>query len=94
MKKFKASNWYRPEIEEVEIIRETAKSVFRIDTSWRQAKERREAKESGREKYCDTWAEARDYLLALAVGRCESTRKAFESAENVRDSVEMWTDPS
>ena len=67
MIKFRAHPYYHGfEIEKVEVIRETAKSVYTVNSSGGKQRERREAKTSRYSTYFDTWGEARDYLLKAA----------------------------
>ena len=94
MRKYKATSYYRFEIEKVEVIRETPKFVVITDNSWRSMKECREAKRSDGVAYFDTWSEARDHLVAIADREVSAARKRLEGAENRLASVKMMEELS
>ena len=58
---------YGNEIEEIEIVRETAHFIFITITDWQGRKTvEKTSKSSTYERYHDTWKQARDYLYAQA----------------------------
>ena len=67
------------QIEEIEIIRETAESVFRASFYMRgNPTERELAKRSKHENYHDTWADAHQFLIDRATAKVASARRRLE----------------
>ncbi len=89
MKKYKAEDWFRPEISEVEVIRETEKCVVTKN----RGRERREQKESQRTKWCDTWEEAHAYLLARAEEHARQARLRLAEANGKLGNVKGMKPP-
>ena len=89
MKKYKINiKWMRPEIEEIDVIRETEKQVV-MNSDWR-GRERREAKVSEFYEYHNTWIEAYGRLLELASKRIVVAEKSlYEANQNYSDIVVM-----
>lgn len=72
---------YGLRIEEVEIVRETAASVFYSWHDWNgKVAERKAAKRSDYACYHDSWSGAHSYLLAKAEAKVAAARRALESA--------------
>lgn len=73
MNKFKAEVWWKPEINEVEIARETESCVFL-------ANGRRVAKITERGQFFDSYDEAKTWLMERAATEIESARRKLERA--------------
>ncbi len=81
MIKYKTGRW-KNEIEEVKIIKETAKQVTYAYNDWNGSPcERREAKESNYHQYHDSWEDAHEHLLNKAHSRIESLRSQLQRAQ-------------
>ncbi len=76
MKKYKTTSW-SDNIEEVEIIRETDKSVFNM--GWRG--EERSAKSSEYCIYHNTWSAAHGYLVGRTQTKINGFRSRLEKEE-------------
>jgi hypothetical protein len=63
MIKYRTRSYQDMKIEAVEVTRETDKTIWYISEFWDKGKERRASKNSGDDKYWDTWEQARDYLV-------------------------------
>lgn len=79
------------EIKRVECARETDVSVFVAVGNG--AIERREAKESRGQKYCNSWDEAHAYLLRLAEARVQSARFALDRANGALGNIKGMKKP-
>jgi len=86
MKRYLAGFWCSAKIELVEIERETTACVFRHG-------DRRYAKNSDNEKYCDTWAEAKQYLLEKAEKQLISARRQLETAQGQLGNIKGMKEP-
>lgn len=81
-------------IEEVEVVRETAKQIILLE-EWRGKKsERRTTKRGNYHNYFDSWAEARDFLLEKAHSKVQSTEANFEEAMKKRGEIEKLKEPA
>ena len=80
--KYHATAYFAPQIDAVEVIRETAKYVVVPGTSWHKNTERREQKESNRSRWFDTWGEAHEWLMKIAENKVERARSSLESAQS------------
>lgn len=76
LKKFSIS--YGNKIEVVPILRETKASVW--IAGWK-GQEQRRSKNSGYEKYFDTWEDAHNHLLENAERSLTSAKERLETAE-------------
>jgi len=74
--KYRTSSW-RPEIEQVEVTRETEQSVF---IACKSGSDRREAKRSSYTQFHDSWADAHVYLSQRAESNVASCRRMLEKA--------------
>jgi hypothetical protein len=81
MTKYLANNLWNPSIEQVEIERETDKSVFLGGGA-------RRDKETADSIYTDTWAQSHSYLMTKAQIRVEQARRALETANSKLGNVE------
>ncbi len=62
-------------IEEVEVARETEKSIFIINNH---GKEIRESKRSSWKNYFDTWEETKDFIVSNATSEVNQARQHLE----------------
>ena len=92
--KFKTQNkLYGILIEKVEVLRETARSVFVERGGRSQRCERREAKESEYNSYFDTWEEAHKHIQATARIKIENARRVLEKALATYERIENMKKP-
>lgn len=78
----------RPEITEVEVLRETEQSVYLPGTSgWDKKGERREAKITEWHHYYDTWEAAHKALLTKADDQLRHARRALELAQSTHGNI-------
>ena len=83
MKMYRARNG---QIREYEIVKKTVKSVFiAAGEVWN--RETKELIESSGSKWCDTWDEAKQFLVELAESKCASLRRQLESANGQLGNV-------
>ena len=83
MKKYRT--WYDIKIEEIEVIRETAKYVI-MAAGLRG--ERRDAKRSDHMNYFDTWEEARQFLAETARKRITELEEKLVATKKELDAIE------
>ena len=72
MVKYKVNYYWRPEVEKVEVEKETESSVW--------IKGRREAKEAQYHAFFDTFQEAKDFLIDVFEKKARSVRRQLEQA--------------
>ena len=72
MIKYKVSHYWRPEVEKVEIEKETDSSVW--------IKGRRGAKETQYHAFFDTFAEAKAFLIDVFEKKAQAVRSQLETA--------------
>ena len=84
MKKYRNGGYGRNPIEEIEIERETATSVW-IKVS--NGKDRRNSKKTEWHNYFDTWEEAKDFLLKNAERKVERFNVLLSKAEKELASI-------
>lgn len=85
MIKFRTGGFRNNQIEEIEVERETANSVW-VDGS-------RHAKDTSWHKYFDSWDAAHAYLLGKAESDLESARKSLERAQDVYGKIKSMKAP-
>jgi hypothetical protein len=86
MKKYQASHYFRMDIIEVEVEKETDSSVW--------VKGHRNAKRSADATYCDTWDEAHNILLEKAQIRVDDARNRLNHANDVLGNVKGMKKPN
>ncbi len=84
MIKYRAIDFVIPEIEKVEVIRETKKYVVRMVLS----SERRELKMGKDISYFDTFDQARDHLLGVAEIKIKRARESLDYLRKITDIKE------
>ena len=85
------TNYAKDNIKEVEITRETNKSVFFLSYNGKGKDERSERKESKYCMYFDTWVDAHLFLLNSAHKRVKSAEFRFECEMKLRTKIEAMT---
>jgi len=88
MKKYRTTSYDDAKIIEVEVLKETAVSVFIATTSFGKKKEKRETKISGYHQYHDTWEHAYNYLEEQAVLNIEQCQRHLDYAMKQLKKVE------
>ena len=88
MKKYRT--WYDLKIEEIEVIRETAKYV--VIAAGRRG-ERRDAKRSDHTNYFDTWEEARQFLAETARREIADLEEKLVATKKELDVIEAMQEP-
>jgi len=86
VKKYLARAWGGAVIMEVEVSRETSSTVFINGNN-------RRAKVSDGQKYCDTWQEAKDYLLQDAGQKLITARRQLEIAQGKLGNIKGMKEP-
>lgn len=83
-------------IAEVEVLRETATSVFLRDEGFlaNASGERREAKRSTYTNYHDSWLEAKQFLLNKAENELITARRALQRAQDVLGNIKGMKEPT
>ena len=81
-------------IEVVEVLRETAESVYVSVRGFGGVKERREGKRTQYSEYHDTWEEAHAALLKRAEGGLVAARRVLQSAQDFKGNVVGMKAPS
>lgn len=84
MKKFKATFFGIPTLEEIEIIRETDKCVF-LKGGYR---ERRENKSSNYHEYFETRGEAKNFIITKAREKVENAQSRLDYATELLAEME------
>ncbi len=84
MIKYRAIDFVIPEIEKVEVIRETKKYVVRMVLS----SERRELKMGKDISYFDTFDQARDHLLGVVEIKIKRARERLDYLRKITDIKE------
>jgi len=89
MKMYKTTGRYHvAKIEEVEVLRTTAQSVFFPKSrSGVKGKEDRHAKHSDHANYFETWEEAKEYLMDAAENKLSGARRQLELAQAFHGNV-------
>lgn len=85
MIKYKVVTWIGAGINEVEIVRETAKCIFRKGNNGRELKE---LKESDGVLFCDTHAEAKAHLLKILEYKRKSAQKRLDTIHSYIENAE------
>lgn len=93
MIKYRASMGYRPEIEVIDVVSETEKTVTMELKSWGGNGTRREAKASGFHAWFDSWDEAKNHLLNLAQREVELSRVRLENANSKLGNIKGMKNP-
>ena len=93
MKRYVTGGW-RGLIEEREITRETDKMVFFMESRGTRGQvESRSMKDSGREKWHETWEAAHAYLMERAEQNVLAARRALQQAQDKLGNVKGMKKP-
>ncbi len=90
MIKYKTMDYGRPEIDQVDVVKETDSCVFIIIDG----KERRVAKLSDYVSYHDTWDAAHTHLLGRAEAKLIGARRTLQYAQDAYGNVKGMKKPS
>lgn len=85
MIKYKATGFYRPEIKEVEVERETDSSVW--------ISGRRRGKITDFESFFDTWEDAHSHLLKLSRANVDGARRHLEHVNSTHGNIKGMKRP-
>lgn len=87
MIKYLASGYFCNTIKPVEIIKENDKSV------WIKGERIRHQKTSSNEKYCDTWQEAKEYLIEKKNGQILDAKRRLEYLTADLEKINAMEEP-
>lgn len=89
--KWKTSRYSGAKIERVKCTKETAQTVWYVDDYWK--KERGVRKDSGGDRFHDTWEQARDFLMDSAVKQVGYARRDLQRANDFLGNVKGLKKP-
>ena len=87
MKKYRTGRFGDNPIEEIEISKETDKSVWTIEEWGGKKRKSRCLKKSDWHQYWNTWQEAKDFLMDKALKRIDSAKSNVLLAESYLEKI-------
>jgi len=90
MKKYKTTGTYGAEIQVVEIIKETEKTVTIAVSRWGgESRPERYKKVTSYDVYHDTWELARKYLIKKVNAERDSAKRSLDMAQERVEAIEL-----